>query len=193
VEYYHAIRFPCNVWSTEIEGGTVVAINLPDLPRAVRDYLDNKVIVTIDLKQDVSQVLNPGEPCYILVSVKNASAANGGIALANVRYQVSVANPDVVKFFVPPLSRGTTIDGQGHPIAADALVGFFTFDPTDADQSYLRIGEATSIRFNGRTGPNSAGGSTSITARIQADPDINALFPRNENSSAGITNVTIVG
>src|SRR4051812_13406053 len=114
-----------------------MAINLADLPAAMTAYLNNKVTVTVELKQDVSQVLNPGEPCHIIVRVTNAPAASGGIALANVKYQVKVTNPAIVKFFTPP--NGKSIDIHGQPIAVDTLVGFFTYNPDDVHQSYLEI------------------------------------------------------
>lgn len=167
-----------------------MTINLADLPMAVRSYLDNKVQVTVELKQDTGNVLNPGEACHILVSVKNAAASSGGIALTNVRYQLAVRDPAMVKFFAPP--RGKSIDIQGQPIAVDTLVGFFTYNPDDANQSYLSVGETNVIRFNGRTGGTPAGGSTTISVRIQADPDINAIFPRNENSTAGVVSALVV-
>lgn len=168
-----------------------MAISLPDLPAAVKAYLNTKVTVTVDLVADSGTMVNPGEPCHLLVSVKNTSATQGGIALTKVRYQIRIANPDVLKVFVLPHTAGTTIDGNGHPLTPDTLVGFMEYDPNDANQSYLNVGEATSIRFNGRSGIH--GGSTTITAKILADPDINALFPRNEDSAAGNKDVTISG
>jgi len=125
------------------------------------------------------------------LSVKNASATQGGIALTNVRYQIKIANPNVLKVFVLPHTAGNTIDGNGHPLTPDNLVGFMEYDPNNEDQSYLHIGDAFSIRFNGRSGMH--GGSTTRTAKIVADPDINELFPRNEDSAAGKTDVTISG
>jgi hypothetical protein len=171
-----------------------VAINLPDLPQAVRAYLDTKVNVTVELRPDNGPIVNQGEGCHILVNVRNASAGDGGIALTNVRYQVSVKDPTLAKFFVPGQSAGTAIDEHGQPLAAGALVGFFNWNPSDPDQSYLRIGEDTSpgIRFNGKVGAGAAGFTVLISARILADPDLNALFPRNENSTWGTTAVDVV-
>jgi hypothetical protein len=166
-------------------------INLPDLPQAVRAYLDTRVAVTVSALTPTGQVINPGETFTFSVTATNASAANGGVALTNVRYQVSVGNANVARIRVP--STGTAIDGQGLPIAPNSEVGFFTFNPSGVDPSYLQIGEGDSISLTGRAGTSQAGGTTTITARIQADPDINALFPRNENSTAGTRNVSVVG
>ena len=139
-----------------------MAISLPDLRAAVRAYLDTKVTVTVDLVADSGSIVNPGEPCHLLVSVKNASATQGGIALTNVRYQIKIANPDVLKVFVLPHTAGNTIDGNGHPLTPDNLVGFMEYDPNNEDQSYLHIGDAFSNRFNGRSGIHE--GSPTITA-----------------------------
>jgi hypothetical protein len=171
--------------------GIIVPINLPDLPQAVRAYLDTRVTVTVSALTPTGQVINPGETFTFSVTATNASAPNGGIALTNVRYQVSVVNASVARIRVP--STGTAIDAQGQPIAPNSEVGFFTFNPSGEDPSYLQIGETDSLSLTGRAGPSPAGGSTSIRARIQADPDINALFPRNENSTQGSRNVSVVG
>lgn len=168
-----------------------MAVNLPDLPQAVRAYLDTKVTVTVSALTPVGQVINPGETFTFSVTATNASAPNGGIALTNVRYQVSVGNANVARIRVP--STGTAIDAQGQPIAPNSEVGFFTFNPSGPDPSYLQIGEADALTLTGRAGTNQAGGTTTITARIQGDPDINALFPRNENSAAGTRGVSVAG
>jgi hypothetical protein len=169
-----------------------LAINLSDLRQAVIDYLNNKVTVVVSQLTPASgNVIGPGEKFTFSVTVTNASAANGGIALNNVRYVVSVGNANVATIRVP--SDGTALDGAGHPINANADVGFFNYDPSGDDLSYLQIGESDSIRLSGTAGTNSAGGNTTITARILADPDIYELFPRNERSTAGIRTVSVVG
>jgi hypothetical protein len=169
-----------------------VAINLPDLPQAVRAYLDTKVAVTVEVNQDVGEVINPLEACYIRVNVSNASVGNGGIALTNVRYQVLVNDPSVVQFYVPQQLAGRSIDEHGQYLVPGRLVGFFNFDPSDPDVSYLRIGENTSYRFNGRIVTGAGGFTAAVSVRILADPDLNALFPRNENSTWGTTGVEVV-
>jgi hypothetical protein len=169
-----------------------MAVNLPDLPQAVRAYLDTKVTVTVSaLTPSVGQFVNPGETFTFNVTATNASAPNGGIALTNVRYQISVGNANIVRIRVP--NTGTAIDAQGQPIDPNSEVGFFTFNPSGDDPSYLQIGETDSLSLTGRAGPNSAGGTTTIVARIQGDPDINALFPRNENSTSGTRSVSVAG
>jgi hypothetical protein len=169
-----------------------MSINLPDLPQAVRAYLNGKVTVTVSSLTPASgSSINPGETFSFSVNVSNASGANGGIALTNVRYQIRVANPNVIRIRVP--SAGTSLDSSGQPIAANSEVGFLEFNPSSPDTSYLQIGETDSLSFTGRAGSNQQGGSTTISAKILANPDINALFPRNEDSTAVTRSVTVVG
>jgi hypothetical protein len=169
-----------------------MAINLQDLPKAVRAYLDEKVTVTIsDPTPSGGTFIEPDETFTFRVDVFNASAANGGIPLINVRYSIRVEHPDVLKIHVP--TTGSSLDGSGHTIAPGTEVGFFEFNPDSPASSTLQVGEADGLNFRGKAGPNRAGGSTRIQAKILADPDINALFPRNEDSSPGIRSVTVVG
>ncbi|MGY1670802.1 hypothetical protein [Geodermatophilus sp. SYSU D00710] len=135
--------------------------------------------------------INPGETFTFKVRVANATAADGGIILTNVRYSIRVPNPNVIKIRVP--SSGTSLDGSGNPISAGSEVGFFEFNPASPDISILQIGETDEFTFTGRAGSGPAGGSTTIVAKILADPDINALFPRNEDSSLATRTVTVVG
>jgi hypothetical protein len=159
-----------------------VSINLPDLPAAVEAYVRKEVTISVShatpLKGDV---VNANEEFKFSVTAKNTPAPNG-IALANVRYVVSVDPASGAKVRVP--SGGTAIDGQGHPINPNSDVTFFNFDPSgDGDSSYLDVGQAHSLAVTGTAGPNP--GIIPISARIQADPDINALFPRNYESAPG--------
>jgi len=153
-----------------------VPINLPDLPQAVVAYITSRVTVTVGaVVPTTGQVLNPGETFTFRVTAHNAPAPNG-IALTNVRYRVSVNPASGATIRVP--SAGTAIDGHGQPIAPNSNVVFFNFNPSGEDPSYLQIGEADSLPpITGTAGPNP--GLITITARIEADPDINALFPRN--------------
>jgi hypothetical protein len=170
-----------------------MAINLPDLPQAVRAYLDGKVTVTVSAPTPSGGThIGPGETFTFRVNVVNASAANGGILLTNVRYSIRVEHPNVLKIKVP--TTGSSLDGSGAPIdSGDDPVGFLEFNPFSSDLSTLQIGETDGFTFTGIAGKNLAGGTTAITAKILADPDINALFPRNEDSTSGTRNVEVVG
>jgi len=174
-----------------------MAINLPDLPHAVNAYLDTKVKVTVrDIHPSSGSgtVINPNDTFTFNVHVANASAANGGVALTNLRYQVSIhpatGSHEDASIQVP--SGRTAIDGSGHPIGVGTFVKFFTFNPSGDVPSYLDVGGVHAIQITGKASPGAAGGNAIITANIQADPDINALFPRNGNSTGGTETVTAV-
>jgi hypothetical protein len=181
------------VSASTIEGGIVLAINLSDLRQAVLDYLENKVTILIGPFNPLhGHVINPKEVFTFNVGVRNASAADGGIALTNVRYQVSVSNGNVATIRVP--GNGTSIDRVGQPIAAGSEVGFFIFTPgsatpEDTALSQLGVGEFNSLFLTGRGGSNSAGGSATITVRIKADLE---LF-QNQLSSEVKSDVTVIG
>jgi len=169
-----------------------MAINLPDLPQAVRTYLNSKVTVTVSPPTPSSGTsIGPEETFTFRVNVVNAPAANGGILLINVRYSIHVENPNVLKIRVP--TSGSSLDGSGAPIAPGTEVGFLEFDPFSPLLSTLQIGETDGFTFTGIAGKGQAGGSTAITAKVLADPDINALFPRNEDSTSGTRSVAVVG
>jgi hypothetical protein len=159
-----------------------VSINLPDLPAAVEAYVRKEVTVSMSHVTPLDgSVLNTNDKFKFSVTAKNAPAPNG-IALANVRYMVSVDPASGAKVQVP--SGGTAIDGHGQPLNPDDNVTFFNFNPSgDDESSYLRVGQANSLAVTGQAGPNP--GTIAISARIQADPDIDALFPRNYESASG--------
>ena len=65
-----------------------MAINLHEIPAAVRNYLNTKVTVDIVELKDVDggNKITPNETFRFNVTVRNANAASGGIRLTNVRY-----------------------------------------------------------------------------------------------------------
>jgi hypothetical protein len=172
--------------------GSIMTINLPDLPQAVRAYLDTKVAIQVsEFTPAAGDSINPGETFTFSVRVTNASAANGGVALTNVRYHVLVSNANVT---VRVPTGGSSLDGSGQPIEANDDVRFFNFNPAgNLGLSYLQLGETQSLMVTGTAGTNPAGGTSAITARIEADPDINALFPRNETTPTAFRNISVVG
>jgi hypothetical protein len=154
-----------------------MAIQLPELRQAVIDYINSKVIV--ELRNIVpgpgaGTAINPNDEFRFTVRLTNANV--GGIALTNVRYHIGVT--DRAKVRVPV--AGTSRDGGGNPIAAGTMVDFFNFDPTDPNLSFLGRGEQQDQTFSGKIGASA--GAVTLRARIEADPDINELFPRNETT-----------
>jgi len=165
-----------------------MTIQLPDLRQAVIAYLNTKVTVDVlDFQVSNPPFLKVGEPFSFTVRVSNATTANGGIALTNVRYQVSTSNPEAVKITVP--TNGSAIDRHGHPLSASDSVDFFEFNPAGEDVSYLRRDETDLLAFNARA---VGAGSCSIRARILADPDINELFPRNFPSAKDSLSFSVI-
>jgi len=140
-------------------------------------YIETKIAVSVS---DLTPVPE-GFAFTFVVTATNASVAEGGIALRNVRYQVRVLLGGGVRVVVP--SAGASIDGHGHPIAANSQVEFFSFDPSDANLSFLQPGGSHGITVTGVRPPGEGG--FNIAASILADPDIDNLFPRNFRSSIG--------
>ena len=165
-----------------------MAINLSELPAAMIQYLLTKVDIDITVEDLIpGPPINPGDTFNIRMRVKNASSTDDGIALTNVRYELSMSTKGIAQIRVP--GAGTAIDGSGNPIPANTWVEFLTFNPSAPDPSYLSVGESDSLLFAGRA---IAVGFTQIRTRIQADPDINALFPRNHLTDIHSHNLSVV-
>ena len=161
-----------------------MAINLKDIPDAVRSYLNNKVTVTIlGVTPRNGDKVNPNESFTFRVAVANTNAANGGVALNNVLYHLSVDNPGVLKLKVPPTEKGSAKDQQGNILAAGALVGDMIFNPSSAAFD-LPAGDTDSLTMSGIAGNTATGGNTTIHARILAHIDMNLLFPKGGTSTA---------
>jgi hypothetical protein len=161
-----------------------MTINLKDIPDAVKSYLDNKVTVTISgVTPRNGDAVNPNESFTFRVAVANANAANGGVALNNVLYHLSVDHPAVIKFKVPPTANGSAKDLQGNVLAAGALVGEMIFNPSSAAFD-LPAGDNDSLTVSGIAGSNASGGNATIHARVLAHIDMNLLFPKGGTSTA---------
>ncbi len=167
-----------------------MAINLRDIPDAVQAYLNTKVNVTFSPFIIPGTSLNPNEGFTFSVSASNADAANGGVALKNVKYRISVDDPAVAKVLVP--AGGSATDLAGNPLVAGTKVGAFIFAPTGASSS-LGVGDTDSIALQGAAGSGSAGGTTSLQARIIADVDVDKLFPKGEDTPAKSKAITVEG
>jgi hypothetical protein len=161
-----------------------MGFDLSSLPRAVIEYLQRSVTIGI------SDIDDSTYPFTFQVSVSNASEANGGIALTNVRYQVGVpALAGTLKAVVLVPDGGESLDAHGQSIQPGTEAEFFTFNPADADLSYLHPGGSHDITFAGRR--QQGVGAIDLEASILADPDINALFPRNFKSSVTTRSYTL--
>lgn len=154
-------------------------VTLGELRQAVINYLDNNVTISIS-----EPVRTDGTEFKFTVTVTNASAAEGGVGLTNVRYLIQVRGPgSPLNAGIQVPSGGSSTGPHGESLDRNSWVEFFNFDPSDADLSYLQIGESQSISFTGSASfgnPNFA-----LIARIQADPDLNSVFPRNYISAEG--------
>ena len=170
-----------------------MAINLKDIPDAVKAYLDSKVAVTISALTPASGAnITPNETFTFKVTAANVDAANGGIALKNVKYRISVDNDAVAKIQVPASASGTATDLTGGPLAAGTFVKAFTFDPTNTSFD-LAVGASASLALTGKAGSGASGGITPIKARVLADIDLNLLFPKGEDTSPATKTVTVIG
>ena len=171
-----------------------MAINLRDIPDAVRSYLDNKVTVRVNpIIPATGAALGPNETFSFSVSAQNTNAANGGIPLSNVFYRVRVENPAVAKFAIPAANLGSATDDSGNVLSPGTQVGFMVFRPI-GDLRSLSVGETDTLTLNGRAAAAPpTGGTTTIAARIVADVDVDQLFPKGENSPATSRTITVTG
>lgn len=167
-----------------------MAINLRDIPDAVRTYLNTKVAVTIGPIAEAGQQLNPNEPFSFSVTVANANAANGGVALKNVKYRVAIIHATVAKLKAPSAST----DLAGNPLVAGTEVNGFIFSPAATNAfSVLEVGDTDVFTVQGKAGSAPAGGSTQIQVRIIADVDVDSLFPKGEDTPTATRALQVVG
>jgi hypothetical protein len=169
-----------------------MAIELTDLRTAVRVYLNTKVKVSVsELVAAVPNVISPGEGFTFSVTARNAAFADGGIALNNVRYHLRVVNSAFGKLIVPPATIGTAKSalGETNDLTPGAQVAEMFFFPLD-ERNRLGQGEVDTI--SGLKGKAGILGTTNISLEILADPDINFLFPRNENSASASRELKVV-
>lgn len=182
-----------------------MSINLKDIPDAVRDYLNNKVIVTMSAITPANgTIISSNEEFTFKVVATNATAVNGGVRLKNVRYRISVVNPGIAQLKVP--SGGQSFDLASPPnlLPVGSFVGEFVFHPisTVLDQpgdteaaalttNTLGVGDIDTLALRGRAGSGAAGGNTTIKARVLADLDMDALFLKNEDTPVKEQSLTV--
>jgi hypothetical protein len=169
-----------------------MAIELKDIRTAVRVYLNTKVAGSIStLRPDVLNTLNPNEGFTFSVTATNAASADGGIALSNVRYHLIVNDSHFARLTVPPttiaITRAVSRD-DGPPLSPGTLVKEMFLFPVD---HALPAGDTDTISgLKGKAGVEA--GSTRISLDILADPDLEFIFPRNENSATADRRVDVV-
>ncbi|MDX6693547.1 MAG: hypothetical protein QOF02_1150 [Blastocatellia bacterium] len=163
-----------------------MAINLKDVPDAVKAYVNTRVAVTVSaFTPSAGNSIQPNEKFTFTVTAANATPANGGINLKNIRYRIESASPAVAKFPVEgqPGGTATPLDGTTLPLDITAPAGAILITPAaNSDNSKLEPGETDSIVVRGIAGSAPAGGDSSIRVRVLADVDLDQLFPRNEDT-----------
>lgn len=170
-----------------------MAIELTDIRTAVQAYLNTKVQVSVSpLVAAVPNVISPGEGFTFSVTAKNAGSADGGMPLNNVRYHLRVADSTIGKLIVPPATIGlarSTSSLTGPSLAAGTQVTEMFLFPV-GEQDRLSRGETETIA--GLKGKAGTLGTTNIRLDILGDPDLDFLFPKNENSVTGSQQLKVV-
>ena len=161
-------------------------INLQDIRTAVMAYLDTKVDCFIStVRPKVPNVLSPDEPFKFDISARNANAAAGGIRLTNVRYHISVSNPDIAELIIPKreigVCRSPDFPFAFPPYDPDKPKPSYILYPIDTDYKTLDVGEEDFI--GDLAGRAKKLGKCQIYFKILADVDTTYLFPRDETST----------
>jgi hypothetical protein len=173
-----------------------MGINLQDLRTAVQEYVRTKVTCTISpiRPPPPNTTLNTNEEFTFDVTVSNAPVTSGGIRLTNIHYlilpplwfPIIPPRPRLFKFRTPDkLAVGTahSLDGTqlGDKAWLDPGVGYW-IDPAPAAWKTLDPGETVTI--NGLMGKSlDKVGNTYIRFQIDADPDMEYLFPLGDGST----------
>jgi len=168
-----------------------MSINLQDLRTAVINYVDTKVTVSIsEVTPAAGDEVNPNEEFSFLVTATNARAHAGGIRLKNVIWRVRVANDGIAKLIVPPapmVARAGVLPPSASLPAGSLQKEMFLFPPAGHplfdSANALGIGDTDTLRLRGKSGPGAAGGTTNIECKLYADVDLDALFPKNQDTS----------
>lgn len=169
-----------------------MAINyLQEIRAAVQNYLDTKVKVSISaLVADVPNMISPNEGFTFSITASNANTYNGGIRLVQVSYHLMVENPAVAKLIVPPVATATARSGPS-PLAHTLSPGLEVYEMHlfPADHS-LNVGDSDTIA--GLKGIAKGLGATNINFHISADPDMDYIFPKYEDSARVTRAVNVV-
>lgn len=190
-------------------------INLIDIRTAVQDYLNTKVGTVISaLTPVVSGPINPGDEFSFKITALNAPAANGGIRLVNVRYHLKVVNPAIASLIVPgggiALARSGSLTSDPVFAPGKLVPEMYLFPspgdnkslfpspgdnrsslfPSPGDNRSLEVDEHDFI--DGLKGRATVVGNTQIQFDVIAEPDLDFLYPKNENSPLSGAGLTVV-
>lgn len=174
-----------------------MAINLQELRSALVAYVDSKVTVTISaLVPSSGASIGPNEEFTFSISARNADAASGGIALKDVVWRAWVQNDAVAKLIVPPVpmvARSGPTASSPVLTAGSQVREMYLFPGSDFAGNYLSVGDTDSISLRGKAGSSGSGGSTNVQFKIYADPDMDWLFPKDQDSSTTTRALNVIG
>jgi hypothetical protein len=175
-----------------------MTITLSELRTAVVDYLNNGVDLATSATTPAT--IRPNEIFTFDITVKNPKTGIPGIRLVNVRYHVKVQNPAIAKLVVP--ATNPDFDGIRYKgldlvdLAPKAEVAeMYLFPP--ASSTINRAGDldvggpSDIIRVTGKGFAAAGTFTTNIGCSIKADPDLDYLFPKDEESNIVPATVTI--
>jgi hypothetical protein len=154
--------------------------DLQDIKAAFKAYLATKVGLTISsFTADVPDAISPSEGFSFNVEAKNAPSFLGGIGLANVRYHLTVDNPGVVQLEVPPvtIAKATSAHNGNVALTPGTFVPEMVLSPSD---NSLSAGDTDTL--SGLRGKAVSLGQANVKFHILADPDLNDIFAKNEES-----------
>jgi len=182
-------------------------VELTDLRKAVQNYMNTQVTTVVsepqpDADAGAGAVINPGDQFKFNVTATNAANPDG-VRLINVRWSLSVDATS--KLIVPSGFTATSVlfttipslipQLQVVPVAPGDQVSNMLLTPlpillAPSDRSVLDVGESDSI--NDLKGIAGSAGVDNIRFRVIADPDLDFLLPKNEDSPLASEDFTVV-
>lgn len=167
-------------------------IELQDLRSAVRDYIDSKVSVTVSSILPVTgDDINAGEYFKFNLTATNTSASSGGVQVKNIRFYVSVADPVQAKLIVPATTTAKAYGDSGLKSVLnpnDEVSSMYLTLPTG--DTVLTTGDSDSI--TSLRGKARVKGTFTIKAALLVDPDLDYMFPVNEQTPTVSKSATIL-
>jgi hypothetical protein len=140
-----------------------MAINLPDIRTATRDYLEDSVTMTVTPPvPDVQGSINPAEEFTFNVKAANVGGPNG-VRLIGVIYHVTIAPGGVARLKVPATAPVRATPNPSSPLLTpNSLVTEMFVFPSDpvldvGDTDFITLkGKAGSAPASARSGPTSS-------------------------------------
>jgi uncharacterized repeat protein (TIGR01451 family) len=157
-----------------------MTIVLNDLPDSVAAYIRDNVTVDVSKpKTGTSSSLQPGDTADFTVNLTN----KGAVRLLNVKYHLSISDPTVANFKVPPSSIGFTYRADfGDPILHGRDSDNLLVEPVLTDLSTLDPNGGT-LSFGGTIDMHKKGSDLEISGHIHGDIDQTSLFPTNQRGN----------